>query len=196
MFSDVYVIPKFGSAPVGGIEVDTTSRGSFKDLSPFFLGPVSTYEFGVQCRCVENLWQFAKVYQQFVDQTTGEPSPEYFRWRNEGWKHPKAFRYPMGKGAKPLYSYWAGQRLDYISARKTIYIPAYANCVTFTESYAKLFRWYTHGHVLILRDFDGYDLGPLDHGKLLQVINNPRRPMGHAFVLAMMLKGCLEEAVA
>jgi hypothetical protein len=35
----------------------------------------------------------------------------------------------MGRGAKPEYSLWDGERLDYIEARKRIYAPLYARAV-------------------------------------------------------------------
>ena len=35
----IRVLNKFETNTYGGVEVDTTSRGGFKDLSPFYLGP-------------------------------------------------------------------------------------------------------------------------------------------------------------
>jgi len=40
--------------------------------------------------------------------------------------------------------------------------------------------------MLILRDFDAYD-HVMIRWSLTEVLNNPDRKMGHAFVLAMML---------
>jgi len=182
---NIFILNKFEPNPYGGLEVDTTSKGSNKDLSPFYLGPVPTYVPGVMAQNVENLWQYSKVY------AIHEHEPEaYFDWRDKGWAKERADRYPMGKGAKPLYSYWDGHQLDYIAARKIIYIPAYAKAVLKTASYAMLYDAVQSGSDVVLRDFDGYDY--IKAGQTLhQVVNNPNKTMGHAFVIAMLLTGNL-----
>lgn len=45
-----------------------------------------------------------------------------------------------------------------------------------------------NGEPLVLWDFDGYDHQALGIS-LAEVIEDPRRKMGHAFVLAMLLEG-------
>jgi hypothetical protein len=72
---------------------------------------------GLNCWNVENAWQFSKVYPEHVG-ADNEPTPEYFRWRGAGYDNKWASRYPKGKGTKPLYSLWSGEKLDYIAARK------------------------------------------------------------------------------
>lgn len=171
----------------GGIEVvNTTSRSInwSRGLSPFFLGPCELYGDYVSSN-VENGWQFSKVYQEHAD-NFGNPSPKYFDWAVIGWSSPQAIRYPMGKGKKPLYSLWDGQRMSYVEARKAIYVPLYAKSVIQTEAYAKLRALYKKRGEIHLWDFDGYN-----HIKLgmsfKDVINDPNRKMGHAFVLANLL---------
>jgi hypothetical protein len=186
----IHVIQKAGHNPYGGIEIDTTSKGSNSDLSPFNLGPVEVD--GMIAMNVENLWQFSKVYpgHEFL----GEPSKEWYAWRDRGFASRWAQRYPMGKGKKPLYSFWRGQKLDYITARKEIYVPAYASCVVKTESFRKIFMSYREGETIVLRDFDGYDHRALGIS-LKDVINNPNRSMGHAFVIVMILEDKLPECI-
>lgn len=92
----------------------------------------------------------------------------------------------MGKGAKPLYSLWNGARLGYIDARKTIYFPLYRDLVRRTAAYRRLEQIYRTEKSLTLFDFDGYDHHSLGLS-LNDVLNNPRRICGHAFILAMML---------
>jgi hypothetical protein len=59
----VFVLNKFQPNPYPhAVEVDTTSKGSFKDLSPFYLGPFVAG--GLQCNIFENLWQYSKLYPQ------------------------------------------------------------------------------------------------------------------------------------
>ena len=167
--------------------INTTSRSNnwSKVLSPFFL-PCKI------AKNVENAWQFSKVYKEHTD-INGEPTEKYFDWAHNGFNTEKANRYPMGRGVKPLYSYWEGEKLSYTEARKRIYIPLYARAVVQTEAFAYLKSLYISGENIILWDFDGYD-----HKKsgmsLDEVINSPTKKMGHAFVLLMILKGKIEVA--
>lgn len=115
----------------------------------------------------------------------GEPTEEYFKWARKGWEDSYAHRYPMGKGAKPLYSLWDGKKLDYIAARKIIYGPFYISCVINTISYRELKKLCEATEkTVILRDFDGYH----DDGlTLTEILNNPKKKCGHAFFLKAML---------
>ena len=166
----------------------TWSRG----LSPFYLGPVSLYSEFVS-QNVENAWQFSKVYTHHVD-VAGNPSEKYFEWAKAGWADTWAHRYPMGKGAKPLYSFWDGQKLGYVEARKQIYIPLYSNAVKASPAFKTLQEMYARDGEVILWDYDGYD-----HRKIgmtyKDVVDCPTRKCGHAFVLAMMLDGELEKSL-
>jgi hypothetical protein len=165
--------------------IDTTSRSKTwgKGLSPFFLGPCKLYG-GYTSRNVENGWQYSKVYPEHVDES-GNPSEAYFAWARAGWDKMRADRYPMGKGKKPLYSWWDGEKMDYVTARRRIYVPLYANAVVKSEAFAILKSLNDSGD-LTLRDFDGYD--HVAQGKSLKdVLLDPNKKMGHAFVLALML---------
>lgn len=175
-------------APKGAFVINTTSRSTeewSRCLSPFFLGPVDLYG-KYRARNVENAWQYAKVYASMLD-AKGDPSPEYFIWAEAGWNSDKAQRYPMGKGAKAEFSYWDGQKLSYVEARKKIYIPLYSSCVGESEAYAKL-KEISQQQDIWLWDFDAYDKKK-EGMDFDDVINCPTKKMGHAFVLAMMLEG-------
>jgi hypothetical protein len=102
------------------INCTSRSRNWSKGLSPFYLGPIKLYGDYVALN-MENAWQFSKVYKQHME--NGEPTEDYFDWAVDGWNDPKAQRYPMGKGARPEYSWWDGKKLPYIEARKQIYVP-------------------------------------------------------------------------
>lgn len=172
--------------PDGSVLIYTVSRSSGwgRGLSPFFCGPVKLYN-GYVAKNVENAWQFSKVYKQHTD-AQGNPINEYFEWAKAGWTDNKAHRYPMGNGAKPEYSWWDGEKLGYIEARKRIYVPLYARAVRKTDAYKKLRELYDAGELIYLWDFDGYDYEAL--GMTMEdVLNNKKRPMGHAFVLKRML---------
>lgn len=110
-----------------------------------------------------------------------------------GWNKNYAARYPIGKGVRPAYSWWAGEKLTYIEAKKKIYIPLYSTAVKNSNSFTRLKKIYeinveVLGEDLFLLDFDGYDHKELDM-TYDDVINSKTRKMGHAFVLSMMLEG-------
>lgn len=171
--------------------VNTTSRSKepwSRGLSPFFLGPVKLYD-GFTSHNVENAWQYAKVYKQYTtNDDNRDPTDEYWEWAKQGWGNKQAVRFPMGPGAKPEYSYWNGEKLGYVDARKKIYAPCYAKAALMSDAFAKLRSICMKEKEIYLFDFDGYDY--LQKGmSLQQVIDEPRLKMGHAFVLTMLLKG-------
>ena len=176
--------------------INTTSHSNNfgKGLSHFFLGPCNLYD-GHVAKNVENSWQFSKCYARFLDKNDN-PTEDYFKWAKEGWDKSYAVRYPMGKGMKPAYSWWAGEKLTYVEARKKVYVPLYAEAVQKHLSFAKLKDIYeldvqTLGEDLYLLDFDGYDHKELGM-TYDEVINCEKRKMGHAFVLAMLLENYLD----
>lgn len=178
----LHVLPLWTTNPPG-VAISTVST-SQSDLSPFLLGPCDLYS-GYKSQNMENGWQYSKVYPEHVGRTDNIRE-EYFWWATEGWDNPRAVRYPMGKGRKPLFSLWKGKRLDYIDARKQIYVPLYARCVTQTDTYRKLkIRMKRKGNITLL-DYDAYDHRSLGM-TLTDVLNDPTRKMGHAFVLMMLL---------
>jgi len=173
--------------------INTTSHStSFgRVLSPFLLGPVKLYgDFIAQN--VENLWQFSKVFRCHVDENEN-PTQEYWEWAKAGWADKKAHRYPMYKGAVPLYSYWDGKKLTYIEARKAIYIPIYAGAVVKSPAFQELKELYELCGDLTLWDFDGYNHRELGMS-YDEVINSTERKMGHAFVISMLIEGFLKES--
>lgn len=188
-------MPHFRTCPYSGMAISTTSNeGEYRELSPFVLR-VLEQTIGKSV-IFENLWQFSKVYKRFDG--GDKPLPEWYMWRADGWFGDRAVRYPMGKGAIPEYSYWQGKKLGYIEARKQIYTTEYGKWVVLTKSYKQLFDLYSklseQGSNLILLDYDAYDHRKLGM-TLKDVINEPKRKMGHAFVLMMLLTGEFEECL-
>jgi len=159
-----------------------------KGLSPFVLGPCKLYGDYV-AKNMENSWQFAKVYPEHIE--GGEIAPSYFEWAKKGWEDSRAHRYPMGKGAIPEFSYWDGEKLSYVEARKKIYIPLYYKAVKETFAFARLRDIYeeqkAEGRNLYLIDFDAYRHKSMGMS-YKDVIHCAERKMGHAFVLAMALE--------
>lgn len=172
------------------LTIDTTSRSPTwsRNLSPFYLGPIPLYRGAPleSSKNFENAWQYAKVYGNHADESQA-PTLSYWKWAQEGWSNSRAVRYPMGKGAIPLYSLWGEKRLSYIEARKTIYFPLYARAVVTTDAFAELLALYRTRGELSLWDFDGYDHTKLGMS-LKDVLECPSRKMGHSFVLAYLLE--------
>lgn len=184
----VEAIAKKDSIPSDAIIINTTSRAGnwTHGLSPFVLPGGHLYG-DYYAANVENAWQASKVYPEFADENQN-PNPEYFEWANKIWKDKFAHRYPMGRGRKPLYSWWDGEKLTYVEARVKIYIPIYARAVVQSDAYKQLLELYnTEKRDIYLIDFDGYN--HVKMGKSLEeVIDNPNKKMGHAFVLYGLLK--------
>ncbi len=191
----VHVLPVRTKNPYNCPEVSTVSNygGIYTNLSPFVLGPVQSYLPDHCAQRFENLWQFSKVYKEHIDKD-GYPSTAWHLWRTRGWADTRAHRYPMGRGRKPEYSWWELEKLGYIDARKRIYAKVYAEHVMKTKSFDLLLMLYVTRGEVTLKDYDAYDHIKIGMS-LRDVINNPDRIMGHAFVLAMILEGCLKECM-
>lgn len=171
-----------------GEYINTTSNSKTwsRGLSPFLLGPVKLYG-NYRSINVENAYQFCKLYPEHADDNRN-PTAKYYAWAMQGWNNPVAQRYPMTKDAKPICSIWNGEKLGYIEARKRIYIPLYAKALVRSPVFNLLKQEYLKREQLVLWDFDGYrheELGMT----YADVINNPNRTLGHAFVIAMVLEG-------
>lgn len=185
MPAEVRVVHMFAKVNEG-LVVNTCSNASTgweRDLSPFIVGPCKLYG-GLVALNAENGWQHSKVYKQHLDDA-GEPNEAWHEWSRAGFANPQANRYPMGKGARPEYSYWDGRKLPYVEARKVIYGPLYVKAVLKTDGFKHLKELYQSEKLLVLRDWDGRNTNE----SLTEVLNNPAKKMGHAFVLKMLLTG-------
>lgn len=179
--------------PKGEVVVTVSKSKEWCGLSPFLIGPCQMWG-GHWSKNVENGWQMSKVYAEHLE-SDGSVGEKWLTWATTGWRDHWAHRYPMGKGAIPMFSWWDGRRLTYVEARKAIYIPLYKAAVEQTESWRKLVevkeKTEAEGRNLYLVDFDAYRHKLM--GRLYQdVVNDPGRKMGHAFVLAMMLEAPTE----
>jgi hypothetical protein len=134
---------------------------------------------------MENAWQFAKIYPSQVD-SSRLPTDEYHVWRKAGFANDRAIRYPMGKGARPLGLLLGNDLIGYIEARSRVYFRLYRDCVRETTAFRRLQSMHDAGEPLTLFDFDGYDHDAIGMS-LGDVLHEPQRKMGHAFVLKAML---------
>jgi hypothetical protein len=189
------------------INVCSSSRSFGKGLSPMIIGPIKIddylteeqrgndgYEVAIPTRAtnIENLWQFSKVWDGEHDENNDKPKKEFFERRNKGWADKKPHRWvKKGKDSNgnrniSKYSWWAGEKLSYLEARRKIYCPIYAAEVIKTDSYKQLKKLNDDGYNLLLIGYDGYD----PNGKTLkECFNDISRPFGHELVLLCLLKG-------
>ena len=171
--------------PDNAVVVNTTSRSKDfgKALSPFMnQGPIVFGDWVSEN--VENLWQFSKVYPEHLDDFKA-----WCAWRDSGLKDKHAHRYPMGKGKRPLFS-WAmlddswedfpQEKIDYISARKTIYIPAYRyKLEKYCMKQINMLIGMLHVTDVYLWDFDGF----MSERTFDELVNDPNKALGHAFII-------------
>lgn len=133
--------------------------------------------------------------------------PDYWAWREKGFKNDYAVRYPNGfKGrSECLFSLWPRtdepmiyDRLDYITARKKIYCGEYIRLAPRTPHFKKLKDLLESGQSLLIVEVDGPD--PTFYGlecpgllinetTIKMLINDPRKPFGHGYVIAALLLG-------
>lgn len=197
---NLIVVSPRDNVPEGFVVINTTSRdtdGFGKKFSPFLLKNIPLYG-DVVAKNMENAWQYAKVYKEFMDEQ-GNPTNEYFEWAKKGWNSNTAVRYPNGKGAKAEYSYWEtkdeqgniqSHHWDYVTARKNIYIPLYARAIEKTPAFKELQTRYQKGEKIALWDFDGYNHYEKNMS-FSDVVHNEKR-CGHAFVIYGLLKGYIK----
>lgn len=179
------------------VDLDITPISTDREwsaLSPFHLGTCRTPS-GVLFRNFENLWQYSKVYDEHLvsdgQLLCGELSEDWYKFHLKGAATDRGVRYPMGKGAKAVFSIWGNLRLSYIPARKQIYVPEYSKLLLACPKYRKLLKQFNSGANIVIRDYDTYDALSAYKDKsqhpFLHALNNPDKKFGHGFCIAMAL---------
>ena len=198
------------------------------ELSPYYLKD----DRGV---FMENKWQFSKVYpsvpyssQKYsrYDKTViwehpaethiekNELTQKYWDWREKGMMNPHPVRYPVGYNYRRncVYALKDGsdEKLDYIKARKEIYVPEYCKLVKAQKKFTELKKRLARGENLLIVEVDGphqdslpYYIGRYnvtkdffvnntvdvtdDNMKIL--LNDQKHNFGHGYCLGMALLG-------
>mgnify|MGYP001566161829 CR=1 FL=1 len=168
--------------PQSAFKINTTSTSTDfgKAFSPFMnQGPIELY--GLTAHNVENMYQYQKCYSRHVGNYQ-----EWKRWRDAGLASTIAVRYPMGKGAKPEFSYIKGLgKLSYVEARHKIYIPAYEQ---------KLARYCTRelqtlADILTITDVWLFDFdGRITDQLFEDAVCDPDHSLGHSFIIKKFLE--------
>lgn len=192
----ILVLNNSEKAPSNSLDINVTSRSTTwaRGLSPFIIEGGSVWT-GDHAKNVENLWQYSKVHRCHVD-SDNNPNEDWFKWAKRGWNTKSGIRYPMGKEARPLYSYWNGRKYDYLEAKEKLYVKMYYRSVVKTDAYKELRALYEEclnkKTTLVLRDFDAYNHINLKMTPY-EVLKSEKRKFGHGFVLMFMLLGLLDE---
>lgn len=217
--------PKFPGYNV--IEVLTKSS-KFGSLSPYELKT----DDGI---IIENKWQFSKLYRTIPASkqhysrfdhriiwewpaekhvhSTGEISSKYYEWREAGFKAPDAIRYPVGKGYTQNCICSIddeGNQLDYVEARKAIYVPLYIAAVKKAPQYQALVKTLQAGQKLLISEVDGPHQNSMKYymdkygvsdefiiddsmqctiENVRIMLNDTMHSFGHGYCLAMALMG-------
>ena len=146
--------------------------------------------------------------------TSLQVRPEYLKWRKAGMLVQEPNRYPVGKSAMRncLFSMKSNPDgsidptiLDYVNARKQIYIPMYVEAVKKHPEFLKLKQRLNNGENLIILEVDGPQSRSLEYYKqkygvsddfiqndtmvvteknLNIMLNDTKERFGHSFVLS------------
>lgn len=167
--------------------LSTSKNPDERSLSPFFLTPnlaLSPFKGASrEFHCVENLWQYSKVYGgEFghVDHE-GKLTLKFYAWWERGAAETVARRYPAGKGRKPLFSVHGKLRLSYLSARKAIYVPQYAAAIKDVDMFHFLRKEYRKGARILLLEYDARNIK--NNMSFAELVDDPSFKMGHSYVL-------------
>lgn len=218
---------------------DNISKNEYGSISPYS----TKNEHG---QIIENVWQFSKVYhdvpnvhEQLKGGVWNHPHEihvnddsslrqEYFAWREKGFNFPFPVRYPVGRSyhnrGSCLYSLKTlkdgsvdmSHHLDYIQARKEIYVTEYCHSLRNEPNFHQLQERYLKGEKLLIVEVDGphqeslpyyiqkYKVSPnffedetvsvnIENMKIL--LNDDKHPFGHGYCLAMELMGITDKVL-
>lgn len=222
-----------------------TESTPYGSLSPYVLKhPIELSDGSIVMANLENIWQFSKLYSSipYSRQIKSRYQPyviwehpeeihvnnnyltsNYWLWRDKGFKNQYPVRYPVGYDYrhKCIYSVLKDpltkqyKFLDYISARREIYLPNYLNSLdpylaeTGKKKLNYLKQKISRGNNLLIIEIDGphfeslqyyqekYNVGNdfilpnnvsvINSSKLEIFLNDPKHPFGHGYCLAWKL---------
>lgn len=123
-----------------------------------------------------------------------EIQPEYYKWREAMFECTKPVRYPNGYSRRSKVAFsllidkdGAETRLDYIEARKEIYVKEYCRLVRQMPEFNELLDLLKQKKHLIICEVDVPDNEVMRIDKLEQLVNNTSIRFGHGLCLAWEL---------
>ena len=109
-----------------------------------------------------------------------------------------AIRYPRGKRAKAAGHYWGEDDsvLDYVEARRRVYVPCYSELLRQPEQWALVerIRTATRTQPVRLWDPDSYDVTMHGMNDIAEALEYRKRPFAHAFLVALAAQGRWDHA--
>lgn len=159
----------------GAVIADVTSKSDNAQLvkmSPFYPhgGIPVPNSHGVKATCVEAIWQGLKVFESY--------GVDVAMFGNDTMKNIKRTVRKYGKPLGHQYGLDSTELLDYITARKKIYIPTYQWVLEnkVQDIIARL-REATKTKTIVLLDYETN-----------ADVDNPKKPLSHA----ALIKACVE----
>lgn len=160
----------------GAVLADVTSKSDnaqLVKLSPFYPhgGIPVPNSHGVKATCVEAIWQGLKVFESCGVDTD--------MFRNDTMKNIKRTVRKYGKPLGHQYGLDSSELLDYITARKKIYIPTYQWVLEnkVQDIIARL-REASKTKTILLLDYDTN-----------ADVDNPKKPLSHASLIKAYVEG-------
>jgi hypothetical protein len=168
-----------------------TKSSPYGELGPYVLKD----EEG---RIMENIWQFSKVYawvpktqQKYsrwdstliwdypeeVHMTNGKLNSKYWKWRDQGMHNEYPVRYPVGNTKHRKECLYClkekdGKELNYVEARKEIYLDVYGRLVKQQPKFKKLQERLKNGENLLIIEVDGPHQESLEYYKETYGVDN------------------------
>lgn len=207
------------------------SHSKYYPLSPYFLKDDKG-------RIMENIWQFSKCYKSVPNSIQRKsrydntiiwqhPSeihlddndnmlPEYINWRNKGMNNKDPVRYPATFEHKSKCKFSLAEKngvidnnkLNYIEARKSIYLPLYCEMVKQEKMFHDLKQRLQKGENLLIIEVDGPHQESLNYYKdkynvddtfidqdsmliteqnINIMLNDEKHAFGHGYCISMAL---------
>ena len=181
---------KWAPLPCNSKRINVTSAQSKKSKYRLAFSPMTPIKGGYKgYYCFENYWQSGKRYEGIDDITV----TSWWKKQEKGRR-----KYPKGKGKTIKYAEFPeiNETLDYIPSRKLVYVPEYHNLIYNLPLIKKLKKDVSNGVSYAIYDFDGprtFDGNPTIKEVTLEflkeMINNPKYPFGHGYIIAALISG-------
>jgi hypothetical protein len=180
---------KWAEAPLGALKLNVTSAQPKLSKNRRDFSPMTHIEGNYKGFWnFESYWQSGKVFEGISRKKV------YLWWKK--LKEPKR-RYPESKNHKVLYAKfddYPNEKMDYITARKKIYVPEYYKLIKNREMTLYWKQMVDNGIDVVVYDFDGprHSDGDVKCVKLtkkllIKKINNLNFSFGHGYIIAGLL---------
>lgn len=174
-----------------------TDGFGMSSLSPMRMGPIKHYIPDAPiANTLEDFWQSSKAYNSEVDRG-GEPTDEYYRTRNAGFRNATPQRHKQVGDPKSgvAFSVWYDEsgeahKLPYVESRQ-VYCAIYEYFASRTEDLETLVMCHAEGMNLNIIGYDGNDVsrykGSSLEAKFEAAYLDDSVPFGHEMCLQAML---------